>query len=721
MGGKSYVLRDTQSLFVGLFALFCFQNMVFAGEPAYTIEQIPAWVLPVPAFESTLASDVESEHGYHDQLRDLQINGVERGNTRVYNAFEYVLTNSLGVENFSDINITFDPTYQSLSFHELLIKRGEAQINKLDTAGFSMNKADFDELRLVYDGTQNLSIELDNVQAGDTIRYSYSVTGDNPVFAGNREYLVKTELWTQLDRQHVRILSPSDTPMNRRIQGDAVSVSVKDKLGVQEIIFDQRDVGKFTTENGAPSWHQARGSIVFSDMNSWQDVAQWAMYLYQIPEQASEAVTELASTFNQNKTTRDEQIAAALRWVQEEITYVDVGFVANSQMPALPETTLQRGFGTSQDKAMLFMTLLSELGVESQAALVNTNRGLEAKNYPARMLAFDHVVVQVERNGKAHFIDPTIRGQSGALGALYEPNFGRALIVASSTVDLVVMDDSLSIVQKSVHKELMLPSEVSDMMRTSMDANSHIPRNAAKLKVTSQKQGLLAEQDRRNIKLGGTSFLSKTYLDYYEVLFPSISEFESVKLSDNADNNSTSIESYTINDFWDYNDKVGEHRWLYADEIIGYLDVPKKIENRKRSYELRHPVNIVETWVVPVSEKIRMYLQEATVESDWMKFSKTATINEEARQATIVFTYRTLTNEVAANDIDAYVAGVEEINDHAAFYLQNSPGIAAAMPVAPWNTAKIKFWVVFLGMIYFTGWWLHYMKKYRKTVAIYTE
>jgi hypothetical protein len=367
------------------------------------------------------------------------------------------------------------------------------------------------------------------------------------------------------------------------------------------------------------------------------------------------------------------------------------------------------------------MAILRELNVEAHAALVNTQRGLEAGDYPFRIHAFNHVLVHVERNADSHFIDPTRRGQSGALGDLYEPNYGRALVLMPGTVDLIAMDDSRSIIQQSVNKKLTLPGAWSDLMRTSMDNSGDHSERAAGLKVISQKQGLLAEQVRESLEFGGESFLSKTYLDYYQVLFPSISVLDSVKFSDKADNNSTFVESYAIDDFWNFNEKVGEHRWLYADEIIAYLDLPEKTENRKRPYELIHPVSITETWVIPISDNVRMHLEEAAVENEWISFSKTVSISEE--DATFTFVYATLANEVAARDLDRYVASVEQINDQASFYLQHSPALAAAtkaMPV-PWNTAKIKFWVIFFAMIYFTGWWLHFMKKYRKTIDYYSD
>jgi transglutaminase-like putative cysteine protease len=723
MGGKSYLLPDTQHIVLALFVVLASLNQALADEPAYKIEPIPSWVIPVTAYAPSLSTVAESEHGYHDRLSDLQINGIERGNTHIFVAVEYSLTNSVGVENFSDIEISFDPNYQTLSLHELVIERDQVLKNRLDTASFDVIQFELDSASLFYDGTQTLRIELDDVQVGDTIRYSYTVAGENPVFGGFREFYVNTELWTQLDRQYVRILSASDDPMSRRIRGADVSLAVKDSLGIQETVFDQRGVTEFKTETGAPSWHEAQGTLVFSDMNSWQDVVEWAQPLFQLPDDATTEIIQIAEAIKQSHGSRDEQIGAVLRWVQEEINYISVELGTNSQQPSAPEATLARGFGDSKDKAVLSMAILRELDIEAYAALVNTQRGLEAGDYPFRLRAFNHVVVHVERNGDAHFIDPSRRSQSGALGELYEPNYGRALVIMPASVDLVAMDDSRSIVQQSVVKELTLPDEWSNLMRTSMKSSVDMAGHAAGLKVTSRKQGLLAEQVRDNLEKGGERLLNETYLDYYQVLFPSISAADSVELNDSEGNSSTFVENYTIEEFWNFNEKVGEHRWLYADEIIGSLDLPNKTENRKRSYELNHPISITETWLVPVSESVRMLLEEASVENEWVSFSKTASISEEDKQATITFAYATLANEVAARDLDRYVASVEQINDQASFYLHHAAELAAATPAlsVPWNTAKIKFWVIFLSTIYFAGWSLHFMKRYRKTIDYYSD
>lgn len=716
-------LKEGQRVLIGLLLYFGFQITSSAAGSSQAFEVTPEWAEPVPAFQSA-STEIDSDYGLHEHLSDVQINALAKGHTQVYNASEFSLTNEFGVENFSTLDIAFDPAYQTLKLHELLVNRGGQILDKVEDAEFTVSARSTDVQELSYDSTLTLSAFIADLQVGDVVRYAYTISGDNPVYFGHREFSFHTELWTPLDRQFVRVLVPSDQPLIRRVRGDRQSFSVKDKRGVQEVVYEQRDVKKISTEHDVPSWHERRGTVVFSDLENWQDVANWGRSLYQLSEQANDEVVNLANTIRAKHDSANALVGAALSWVQSHIETVSVDFAMGAIVPASPEKTLKHGFGHSGDKARLLMAILRELDVDATVALVNTARGLESGDYPYRLLAFDHALVHVQLDGESHFIDPTRETQSGALGELFEPNYGRALVLSPGAASLTTMSDKRSAVRLAVHKELTLPGVGGQFVRTSMNQGQgdELDETNAALTVVSKKYGLLAEQIRNSLQEGASDDLERMYLNYYQVLFPSITPLESIEHRDSANNLSTSTERYSIEDFWNTDEKVGEHRWLYADDIIANLDLPRKADNRRQPYELAHPVDIQETWVVPVSADIRMYLQEASVNNEWLTFSKSAVIDEAESLATITFSYSTLKNEVSAQDIDRYVASVEQVNDHASFYLQHAPSLAAAREatVFPWNTPKVKFWVVFIGMIYFTGWWLHFMRRYRKSMDYYS-
>lgn len=645
----------------------------------FTISTLPDWVEPVAAFDPAPEATSDVSHGYHSRLHDFQYNGMVPGESSYFNAVEYRLTNPYGVENYSSIEISFDPSYEQLTLHELWIKRGDVLIDKLPTARFDMLRTESDRAELIYDGTRTLAIVLNDVRSGDRVRYSYSVDGENPIYGGHREFRVHTELWSELDRQYTRVLTSSDRPFNRRIRGQDVPLQITDDNGIQEIVIDQRGVGEYELEEGVPSWHYNRGTIVFSDMKDWRSVVDWALPMYELPEQSSVELATIASVIRSAHGDVDEQIGAALRWVQEEVRYFGVELGKNSHWPSRPEETLARRFGDCKDKAFLLVALLRELGVQAQPALVNTNRGLESANYPYRMHAFDHVIVHVMREGESHFIDPTRRNQAGALGQFHEPDYGRALILSADTTGLSEMGNRFSRYQMSTHKTLRLPRHGSPARTDSVESGQG---EDAVLEVVTSRQGALAEKVRLVLERDGPRKIEQDYVDYYSGYFTDIAASESPEFNPGSGSEMVVNEQYRIPDIWQADENVDSYRWLFADDVLGYLDKPDETRGRQQPYELVHPVVIEETWDVLMPEAFRLDELNASLSNDWVSFSKESTVSDDGRHLQVTFRFKTKANEVPAKDLPAYARSVKQIEDMASFYVEDKPSMRAALSSA---------------------------------------
>lgn len=673
-----------------LVALCC--SPAWAQSSEYTVAPTPEWVKPTTPFDPNLVQVAEPTYGFHSRVHDFQYNGIELGNSRFYNAVEYVLTNQYGVENFSSIELSFDPVYEQLALHELTIKRGDTLIDKFSSARFDLLRTESDRSELIYDGTRTLAIVFDDVRVGDIIRYAYSVDGENPIFQGHREFRVHTQLWNALDRQYTRILTSTDKPLNRRIRGDNVPLQISEKDGVEEIVIDQRGVPEFDVEDDVPSWHYNRGTIVFSDMADWRSVVEWALPMYQLPEESVPEITTIASGIAASHEEVGAQVGAALRWVQEEVRYFGVELGKNSHWPSRPEETLARRFGDCKDKALLLIALLKELGVEASPALVNTDRGLEAASYPYRMHAFDHVIVHVSLDGESHFIDPTRRNQSGALGDMHEPDYGRALLLKSDTTGLTEMGNMRSRYVLNVAKELVVP----------MPAADDETQTAAQLTVKTLKQGRLAEHVRYQLETKGRKAISQDYLEYYQDDFDGIESTAETTFTDADANQLRIVESYSVDDFWMADENVDTYRWIHADEIMGYLDEPDDIQGRDQPYAVMHPIVIEETWVVSLPEKLRTDDLEAQFQNAWVSFSKQSSFNEDESELTVTFRYSTLTPEVAAEDLQAYADSVTKIEDMASFYLEHQPRLLSAKALASELThaGALSFWFCLPGLLF---------------------
>lgn len=695
-------LRACTISFSQLFCLallfFC-ATVVAAEQEGYSLAPMPEWVKPVMAFDPELVPTGEDSHGFHGRLRDFQFNGITAGKSQRFNAHEYTLTNRYGVENYSSIEISFDPSYEQLSLHELLVMRGDKQINKVDTARFDLLRTEQERSELIYDGTRTLAIVLDDIRPGDTLRYSYTVSGENPIYQGNREFRIHTELWTSVDRQYSRILTDSEKPLNRRSRGADVPLVIKDKDGMQEIIIDQLGVPEFSIEDDVPSWHYNRGTLVFSDMKDWRSVVEWVYPMYQLPETTNPEIVMIASVIRSAHEDPKQQIGAALRWVQDEIRYFGVELGKNSHWPSRPEQTLVKRFGDCKDKALLLIALLKELGVDAQPALVNTERGLEAGNYPYRMHAFDHVIVHLQFDQMSHFIDPTRTYQSGALGELHEPDYGLALVLAPTTKGLTEMGDSRSRYALSVNKTLVI-TPVDDKADSQGDEDA-IAQPVVSLLVETAKRGRLAENIRYSLDTDGLKDMGESYLDYYRGYFSGATAKERPVIDDSSGDQIKVSEQYAVEDFWTADENIDRYRWLFADEIISYLDEPEDILSRQQPYRLLHPVLIDETWKVSIPEDLRLDDLDAQFTNEWMSFSKHSTLSDDGRILTVVFRYQTLAEEVAANDLQQFAESVEKINDLASFYLEDQPTLGAAIKTAAGlgNAGALNWLVLLLGTL----------------------
>ena len=169
-----------------------------------------------------------------------------------------------------------------------------------------------------------------------------------------------------------------------------------------------------------------------------------------------------------------------------------------------------------------------------------------------------------------------------------------------------------------------------------------------------------------------------------------------------SDGNSMIVnEAYRIPDFWLDDGDGRRYRWIDADEIMGYLDLPERTSGRQQPYEIVHPIFIEESWDVQLPNKMRLEDLDDSIVTQWMRFSKAAVVNEDGTLVNVRFQYQTLSNEVAAEDLTEYAAAVNRIHDMASFYVEDEPGIVTAIEVAGSQvsqTGMLHWWLLLPGL-----------------------
>ncbi|MFN7221376.1 MAG: DUF3857 domain-containing protein, partial [Burkholderiales bacterium] len=316
--------------------------------------------------------------------------------------------------------IPFYPSFQKLTLHRVVILRDEQRLDR--TASVNVRLIDREDKidEGLYGGAVSAQLLLQDVRVGDTLWVVYSIEGSNPVFGGLWSGDFGWDSEQPIELRRLTVLHPKQRPMQWRQAGDFRTAQIArevDQTGeMVRLRFEERGLAPIEFEAGIPAEYLPARFLQFTEHKNWQSVASWADGLFpKAPD--SEALRAVVKQFS-GLESKAAQVAAALFWVQNEIRYFSVSIGENSHRPQAPPVVLQRRYGDCKDKSYLLVSILSRLGIQAKPVLVSA----QASKYPNRALptpgVFDHVIVQVQLDGKTYFVDPARLGQRGALADL---------------------------------------------------------------------------------------------------------------------------------------------------------------------------------------------------------------------------------------------------------------------------------------------------------------
>jgi hypothetical protein len=82
------------------------------------------------------------------------------------------------------VAIDFDPGYQALVLHKLLIHCNGKVLERIDRSLINLIQREESQDVQIHDGSKTLNILVEDVRPGDSLEYSYTIRGANPVLQG---------------------------------------------------------------------------------------------------------------------------------------------------------------------------------------------------------------------------------------------------------------------------------------------------------------------------------------------------------------------------------------------------------------------------------------------------------------------------------------------------------------------------------------------------------
>jgi transglutaminase-like putative cysteine protease len=630
---------------------FSYQATAQKLHESVSIEQQPTWV---ESREVVLDSPVpidEISGGVFYRLVDNQVKVENDGSRVIFSRYVESVVNQTGVERSSQINLDFDPSYQTLHLHSLDIIRNGNRINKTESTNISVVNRETDLSNQIYNGSLSLNMIVDDLQIGDVIDYSYSRVGANPVYKGIFSYSRSINWSVPVQNQFVRILWGKNKPLKVDLTNLDKEVKQSNWNGYKQYQVNLNFEQTINRASQTPDWFDSYAHVYFNESENWENVGDWAEPMYRFDLNHT-SINEVVRTIKNSYSTKDERIVAALKYVQNEIRYFGIEMGENSHMPTAPEQTLKLKYGDCKDKVVVFLSLLAGLEVEAYPALVNTDDTKLLKSLPPGVGRFDHVIATLFHKGKQLWLDPTMSNQFGLLADLYQPNFGYALVLKEGQAELTEM------VNVDQYSKIAITETYSVEAGDDADAT---------LAVNTEYYGHEASLFLNRIERDGKAALSEDYEIYYQGFFASLLATAGVDVKNNPTLGITELnEAYTIPKIWHQNDDFSID--FYPTDIRNAVKKVTEI-NRTTPLALTFPNKISNNFIVQFSEDGWNFDNETSEEdNEYFKFTEVVEFSDNV--LTIRNEYQSKADHVPASKIDDYIEARKRLQDIAYFGIE---------------------------------------------------
>ncbi|HET6971066.1 MAG TPA: DUF3857 domain-containing protein, partial [Phenylobacterium sp.] len=411
---------------------------LYAG-PAFAGEALlkgppAAWVKPLAIQVPAIGDDGPAVRSL---LQDQELRLGDGGEAEyVQRAFQ--VRTPLGLMGAGSLTLAWNPATDTLTVHHVHILRDGKVIDVLAKQDFAILRRESNLDRAMLDGVLSATLQPEGLQAGDVVDLAYTRVHVDPVMQGRIEHRLAGSTFGRLDRLRLRAVWDPKLDLAWTAGEGLEKPKVTRTAHEMEVVVDMKDVDSVKFPAGAPARFWPTRELSVSGFHGWEEVAGLMTPIFEkaaVLEPESPLRAEVARI---KAASDDPKIRAglALQLVEDKVRYLALTMGEGGYVPQTPDDTWRRRFGDCKAKSVLLATLLRELGVTAELALVDSDGGDFLAARPPGVTAFDHVIVRATIGGKVYWLDGTRLGDRN-VEAVRTPPFGQALPLRVAGAQLI--------------------------------------------------------------------------------------------------------------------------------------------------------------------------------------------------------------------------------------------------------------------------------------------
>ncbi|WP_285008231.1 DUF3857 domain-containing protein [Pedobacter faecalis] len=567
------------------------------------------------------------------------------------------IVSDAGVQYGSQISVEYDPSFQKLIFHKVILWRGGKAFDKLNKANFKVLQTEKELSRFIYSGTYDAFFLIEDVRKGDRIEFAYTLKGTNPIYGKKYANTLYFEGGSSIGHLYTNIIFSNKRAIKLKDFGNKTPGRVSQKAGMRIYEWESTLTKTHRTVDYEPSWYNPISRTAVSEYKNWSEVVEWGLNVSHYPESNSILLkTKVKDLSDLAGDDKKKYITLATRFVQDEIRYMGIETGIYSHKPNPPEKILTQRYGDCKDKSLLLVELLKAKGIDASLVYANTYTTVKTNESLPSPFAFNHVIVVVNLDNYYTWIDPTMSYQRGGFDDFYPPPYGYVLVLKKG-------NNKLDLIERKTLGKL-----TSNLRFNLADTTTNATTN---LVVTSIYTSNYADTFREQLAESGLDGMEKNFFEYFENMYPDISVAESLKVEDHEESNTIEVtESYEIKNIWADNDEIKDKVVYFYGDIINANLRKIPISARLSPVLLDEDLNVEQNIFVDMPYDVSPSEDSFQVETGDYHFD--IYTSQRDRELRFSYTYRNMSSFLASDKARAYAKDVKKIDEYLTHYVRRS-------------------------------------------------
>lgn len=635
--------------------------LTLGGQKSYGITPIvhiapkPTWISTCKPYDKK-PSERSIADGAYDELVEEQIN-IEQKAT--YNHFITQIVSESGVQNNSEVSASFNPAYERLDFHEIIVWRNGKPQSRLNQAAFKVLAQEDEFEKFIYNGTYSAKLILWDIRKGDKIEYSYTITGRNPIFGDKFCRTVYLQGSGLIAHMYTTLLFSANRQVNIKSFNQLSPPKITTIGGLKRYEWEDYQMPGVISYKNQPSWLNLYSQVQVSDYATWAEVANWGARINPVQTRFTGDLAEtIARLKSEAGIDKQKYFRAAVCLVQNEVRYMGIETGPYSNKANDPDKVFKNRYGDCKDKSLLLASILKADAIDANIAFVSTEIGSKLMDFLPSEALFNHAVVVAVMNGKPVWVDATMDMQGGKGTDIYFPSYGYGLILKQSTTGLAKI----------------LPSPAG---KINYEERYTATEETAPVYLKSTTTYTLNEADdmRSYYASKSKAEIEKANLDYYSKKYNKIEATDTLIIKDNREKNIMVVtENYKISsNFFKLDSINGKYNTdFYASFISRQL--PEVAGNVKNPVSVNYPFNVDEKIIVDMENGWDIEDEQDSVYRSAYRFKFNKTVKND--RLTLHYQFKYLKEDIPATELNQFRQDVKDLKaDKLYFTFYSTPNV----------------------------------------------